>query len=144
LRFEVKFKYDEKIIEVIKKCDGAFFDYNKRVWTVPNQQHEDLIALFSTYLKNVSLVTLNINEDLPSEPIIVELLNDEENEYWFLVELKNFSAKVFAIIASLEFRRSWRSEKSSWAFEKKNLQKIREQIISKKIDDFVLWDQIND
>ena len=31
LRFEVKFKYDEKIIEVIKKCDGAFFDYNKRV-----------------------------------------------------------------------------------------------------------------
>jgi len=103
-----------------------------------------LIALFSTYLKNVSLVTLNINEDLPSEPIIVELSNDEENEYWFLVELKNFSAKVFAIIASLEFRRSWRSEKSSWAFEKENLQKISEQIISKKIDDFVLWDQIND
>jgi len=146
LRFEVKFKYDEKIIEVIKKCDGAFFDYNKRVWTVPNQQHEDLIALFSTYLKNLNLIKLNNNEELPSEPIVVEFTNDEENDYWFLVELKHFSAKVFAIIASLEFRRSWRSDKSSWAYEKKNLDKIREQIISKTkhIENFVLNDQIED
>ena len=53
---------------------------------------------------------------------------------------------MFAIIASLEFRRSWRSDKSSWAYEKKNLDKIREQIISKTkhIENFVLTDQIED
>ena len=124
MRFEVKFKYDEKIIEVIKKCDGAFFDFNKRVWTIPNQQHEDLTALFSTYLKNINLVTLNNYEELAPEPIVVEFTNDAENVFWFIVELKHFSSKVFSIIASLEFRRSWRSDKSSWAFEKKNLLKM--------------------
>ena len=99
----------KKIIEVIKKCDGAFFDFNKRVWTIPNQQHEDLTALFSTYLKNIYFVTLNNYEELPPEPIVVEFTNDAENVFWFIVELKHFSSKVFSIIASLEFRRSWRS-----------------------------------
>jgi hypothetical protein len=146
LRFEVRFKYDEKIIEIIKKCDGAFFDFNKRVWTIPNQQHEDLTALFSTYLKNINLVTLNNYEELPAEPLIVELTNDTEDENWFIVELKHFSSKVFSIVASLEYRRSWRSEKSSWAFEKKNLQKIIEQIMSKTqdIDNFVLIQILED
>ena len=86
MRFEVRFKYDEKIIEIIKKCDGAFFDFNKRGWTIPNQQHEDLTALFSTYLKNINLVTLNNYEELPAEPLIVELTNDTEDENWFIVE----------------------------------------------------------
>ena len=146
MRFEVRFKYDEKIIEIIKKCDGAFFDFNKRVWTIPNQQHEDLTALFSTYLKNINLVTLNNYEELPAEPLIVELTNDTEDENWFIVELKHFSSKVFSIVASLEYRRSWRSEKSSWAFEKKNLQKIIEQIMSKTqdIDNFVLIQILED